>query len=160
MPKLSVVLDTNVFISSLLAPNNSISKIIAYFKSGYYQLIISNPMILELQDVINRPKYSLKYHISAHEKQNLIKSIHIHAKIINKLSKPKIKIRDVEDLIILATALDGHADYLVTGDKDLLVLASYKSIKPLKIITPIEFIHLFMSSDEFFDEYLEEREKS
>jgi predicted nucleic acid-binding protein len=38
--------------------------------------------------------------------------------------------------------LRGHADYLVTGDKDLLILSSHKSVKPLKIVTPAEFIRL------------------
>lgn len=146
MPKPSVVLDTNIFISSLLVPNHQISTIITYFKNGYYQLIISNPMLLELKDVLNRPKYSLKYHISTYEKQNLFESIHAHAKIISKLFKPKIKIRDVEDLVILATALDGHADYLVTGDKDLLALTNHKSVKPLQILTPHDFLQEFMSS--------------
>jgi hypothetical protein len=53
-----------------------------------------------------------------------------------------VTVRDPKDTVILATAIDGKADYLVTGDKDLLVLAGHKSIKPLKIVTPTEFIRL------------------
>jgi len=61
------------------------------------------------------------------------------------IPRASIKVRDPKDVVVLAAALQGHADYLVTGDQDLLVLASHKSIKPLKIISPAEFLQLFDS---------------
>lgn len=59
---------------------------------------------------------------------------------LSEIRLPKIAIRDKKDLMVLGTALDSHADYLVTGDKDLLVLKHQKAMGKLSIVTPTQFI--------------------
>jgi putative PIN family toxin of toxin-antitoxin system len=49
---------------------------------------------------------------------------------------PDVPVRDPDDLWVLASAIDGDADVLVTGDQDLLAVAD---IAPLPIVTPREF---------------------
>lgn len=49
---------------------------------------------------------------------------------------PQIAIRDLDDLPVVATAIESGADYLVSGDKDILSLAPLKEVS---IVTPREF---------------------
>lgn len=54
-----------------------------------------------------------------------------------------VTVRDPEDGHILAAALGGEADYLVTGDEDLLVLNNTQLLGKLRIISVVEFLKLF-----------------
>lgn len=100
-------------------------------------------MIEELQVVLERPKYVKEYGISNERREQLIQRIRGKATIVSTLSPPAVKIRDTKDLIILATALDAKADFLITGDKDLLALKDHHGIRPLAIITIVEFLKFF-----------------
>jgi uncharacterized protein len=139
MLKHSAVVDTNIIISSLILPGSKPAILLDLWKHNRFTVITSDPMLKELETVLKRPKYRDRYHISLTIQCALLSYMKKKALVIPKLTKPKIKIRDVNDLIVLATALDGHTDYLITGDKDLLVL---KVEKP-KIITVSEFLNIF-----------------
>lgn len=115
-------------------------------------------MVEEFVGVISRVKFRSNYKISTGTVRLLTQKL-MGNRIKTRIPRTKVKIRDPKDIVILATALDGHADYLVTGDKDLLVLANHKSIRPLQIITPTEFLHLYMNSDDELLAYIEKREK-
>ncbi len=140
MKKPSVVVDTNLFISALIVPKSKPSKLIKYWNKGAFTLVTSVPLLKELEEVVGRSKYTSKYAISLQAKERLFIRLRRKAKRILSLKKPAIEIRDIKDLVILATALDSQADYLVIGDKDLLTLNSNPTIKPLKIITVDEFL--------------------
>lgn len=120
-------------------------------------MITSQPMVEEFIDVISRVKFRYNYKISASKVQLLTKKL-IDNQIKTRIPRTKIKIRDPKDVVILATAINSHADYLVTGDQDLLVLANSMLVTPLKILTPTAFLQVFMSSDELMEEYLEDKE--
>ncbi|PIS17943.1 putative toxin-antitoxin system toxin component, PIN family [Candidatus Collierbacteria bacterium CG09_land_8_20_14_0_10_46_12] len=140
-----VVLDTNVYVSALLLPQSIPGKIIQFWFNQSFKIIISDPAISELIRVFSRSKFTDQFSLSPISVETLIKNIKFKTIVVNRLKKPKVAIRDPKDTVILATAIDGHADYLVTGDQDLLVLVNHKSIKPLKIISPTEFLQLFDS---------------
>lgn len=107
-----------------------------------FQIVTSKSAIAELKRVFSRPKFAQQLAVSTFHVTDILQTLQLQAIFVKKLSRPKISVRDPKDTVILATAIQGHADYLVTGDKDLLVLSGHKSIKPLKIVTPTEFIHL------------------
>lgn len=58
------------------------------------------------------------------------------------LDEPAVEVRDPDDVAILATAIAGHADHLVTGDADLLVLADEPALVPLRIVTIREMLDI------------------
>ena len=70
---------------------------------------------------------------------NLFELIHAKCKVINGYSDAESAIRDIKDLYLLSMAESIPADYLVTGDKDLLVLKNYQNTL---IITFAEFISM------------------
>lgn len=149
MKKPSAVVDTNLFISALIVPKSHPSQLISLWRKNVFTLITSEPMIEELQDVLMRPKYTKTYGISSERRERLLKRIRTKARIVSTLSPPVIKIRDAKDLIVLATALDAKADFLITGDKDLLALKDKRPITPLAIVTIVEFIRLFEKENRF-----------
>ncbi len=142
MKKPSAVIDTNIFISALILPQGKPNQLIQAWKRNKFILIFSVPLIKEVYEVLKRPKYSEKYHISAGEMKRLLLLISNKARLIQSITRPEILIRDMKDLIVLATATSGKADYLVTGDKDLLVLQGHRKLRNLKIVTVSEMVLL------------------
>lgn len=144
MTNITVVLDTNVLISALLIPQSLPGKIILLWQQKKFEIITSQPIVEEFVTLILRVKFSSNYTLSQSHIQILTKEL-INHQIKVPIPRSRVKIRDPKDIVVLATALRGHANYLVTGDKDLLVLSGHNSIKPLHILTPSEFLQEFIS---------------
>jgi uncharacterized protein len=116
-----VVLDTNLVLSALVFTNGRVATLRAAWQSGRCQPLASQATASELMRVLAYPKFKL----AANEREELLadylpycRSVHIPARL------PKLpQCRDADDQMFLALAAVGKADYLVTGDKDLLVLA-------------------------------------
>lgn len=127
------VIDTNTFISGLLG-SRTCRKIFLFLKEKMFSLDISEVLFEELKFVIQRPK--LRPLINNEERKEIISFIKHQAIFI----KPKEKVnicRDTKDNKILECALEAKSDCIVSGDKDLLVLKSFRRIP---VITSKEFI--------------------
>lgn len=125
MKKVRVVVDTNIFISSFLGSKNAKFLIREIFNDEY-DLIMSEQQLREIEEVLKRPKFS-KY-ISTTEVDELINLLSL--KVIIPAIYDKIKdCRDFKDNMILEEAVYGNAQYIITGDDDLLVLNPYRWIK-------------------------------
>jgi len=101
------------------------------------QVIASEPLIEELKDVLSREK--MKKHLNRIQKtpDELI-NLHLsHTLIIEPSQVPEGTVRDLKDDKIIACAVGGQADYIITGDNDLLVLKEYQGIL---IVTASEFL--------------------
>jgi putative PIN family toxin of toxin-antitoxin system len=108
---LRLVLDTNTAISGLIwqgAPGAVLDAAVA----RRVQLISSVPLLAELEGVLSRPKFQRAI------SQRGVKSSVLEAPVS----------RDPDDDQILAAAVSGNADLIVTGDEDLLVLGDYRQI--------------------------------
>jgi putative PIN family toxin of toxin-antitoxin system len=112
-----VIIDTNLWISYLMSSKyNFLDSLI---KTGRIKLIFSEDLLDEFLDVTNRPKF-LKY-FEKFEIDKLFKIINKYAIFIDVRSDVILS-RDNNDDFLLNLALDSNADYLVSGDSDLLVL--------------------------------------
>jgi len=134
--KIKVILDTNLFISFL------IGKRLKSLKSSLVNsdviLIFAEQNIQELQIVARRNKFRRYFH--EEDVNDLIDFIQIIGKIY-KIDEYVEICRDPKDDFLLALAKKGKADYLVSGDKDLLVLETYQKTK---IIAVDEFEKILM----------------
>lgn len=129
--KYRVVIDTNVFVSGVLFGGNC-EKVLSLFLEKKFDLLISPEIASEIIRKIElfgadlRVIDDLKYIIGEGS--------------IKVVPKNKVNVcRDPKDNIFLELSLGGRADYLVTGDKDLLEI---KEFKGTKIVKPKEFIGL------------------
>lgn len=137
--KLRVVIDTNLFVSGLIIPQRTPYQLIKEWRKKLFILVTSEKLIRELEEVLKRPEFAKL--ISNNIAEILIRSIRKYAQITTPIGDLPITVRGPKDERVLATAFSGYANYLITGDKDLLVLKNNLHIKPLKIVTASEFLN-------------------
>ena len=141
--KLKVVIDTNILISSAIVAEGKPNQVIKAWKEGSFFLMISDPILEEIQDVVKRERFINKYRLFPERIRGLIESLKIGAERIIQISQNlSVSSRDPKDDKLLACALGGNADYLATGDRDLLALNDSPKIGNLKIVSPKEFLEL------------------
>ena len=132
--KLKVILDTNILISFLIT--NQYRKLDTLILSGQIILLFSDELLEEFISVSLRPKFSRLF--SKKDIENLIDFFLESGSLIIIQSDVNL-CRDDKDNFLLNLALDGKADYLVTGDHDLLEL---KNIGEIRIISIKEFLNI------------------
>jgi putative PIN family toxin of toxin-antitoxin system len=130
-----VVIDTNIFISFLI--NRDYSKLDKILFENNATLLLSNELIDELISVLSRPKF--KKYISKEDLNTLMLFFNEFGELINVTSKIKLS-RDSKDDFLLALAKDGNANFLITGDNDLLVL---KKMNKTKIVLLADYLKRF-----------------
>lgn len=129
--KISIILDTNLWISFLISNDyKSLDKILF----GKAELIFSRELLEEFIEVVSRPKF--QNYFSAENIRELLDFILEQASFVDVKSDIQI-CRDTKDNFLLSLAKDSQANYLITGDKDLLVL---KSIENTKILSLSDFL--------------------
>jgi len=130
--KVSVVLDTNILISSI-GFGGKPRKILNLALEHRLQVISSPLLLAELDDVISK-----KFPLLAENVKKIHKHLNKRFKIVNPKKSLHI-VRDEPDNRVLEAALQGKCQYIVTGDRDLLDIGTYEKIK---IVTPNDFLTL------------------
>jgi putative PIN family toxin of toxin-antitoxin system len=135
MPGLRVVLDTNVLVSGLAYPGSVPGRIVGIWRQGGLDVVLSRYILDEMVRVL--PRLS-RIHLSSSEIRDLADSLMFLADIVDPDAEPDVEqdssLRDPADQQVLATLRASKADYLITGDKDLLALA-----EKYPIVTPSTF---------------------
>jgi len=122
---LRVVLDTNILVSAFFWEGNE-RKILLKCKKRKLNSITSLEILNELEKVLK-----MKFKVSENKIRDYSKEILYFSEIVFPLGELDIIKEDPTDNIILETALIGKANILVTGNKHLLNLKKYKSVKIL-----------------------------
>ena len=131
MSNLRVVLDTNVLLSGLACPTSIPGQIVAAWKMGAVDVVLSRYILDEAARSLPRMP---RVRLSQDEIRNLVESLVFLAEIVEPSLVIEDALRDKADIPILGTFVEAQADYLVTGDKDLLALAG-----KYPIVTPAAF---------------------
>ena len=140
---LRVVIDTNVLVSGLFGIKNSPSYQILQAIREQKIILVTSPVILEeIGDVISRKRIVKLTKMNEEEQKKFIEGIVERSDVTAGKQLSKIVGRDVNDDKFLACAHEARADYIVTGDSDILVLKEYEGIK---IVKPREFVGLLKS---------------
>jgi putative PIN family toxin of toxin-antitoxin system len=127
------VVDVNVLISGVLSAKGQPAEILRACRDGRFELVISQALLKELQRTLAYPK--LRKHIPRETAEAYVNWVSHHGTIAeDPTGQPSVSSRDPDDDYLLALAIDRRA-YLVTGDRDLLVLA-----EDLPILTPKQFL--------------------
>jgi putative PIN family toxin of toxin-antitoxin system len=131
MSGLRVVLDTNVLVSGLASPGSVPGRIVGIWRQGGLDVVLSRYILDEMVRVL--PRLS-RIHLSSSEIRDLADSLMFLADIVEPDAEQDSSLRDPADQQVLATLRASKADYLITGDKDLLALA-----EKYPIVTPSTF---------------------
>lgn len=128
-----VVLDTNVVVSALIFASGRLHWLRHAWQKAIAVPIVSQSTTLELLRVLTYPKF----HLSQIEQEELLAEYLPYCATVAGSEKAEIPhVRDATDRIFLQLAATAQAAYLVTGDVDLLSLATVQPLSPVAIVTP------------------------
>jgi putative PIN family toxin of toxin-antitoxin system len=133
-----VVIDTNVFISATFLPHSKPAKIIDWIRGGKMVWVTSPEILEELTRVLLSPRVKKRHGLTAQQITKVLEGLIQGAEITPGTIRADAS-RDPEDNKFQACAVEGQADYLVSGDKDLTDLKSYQDIP---IVSPAAFLEI------------------
>jgi uncharacterized protein len=138
------VLDANLLVSALLMPLGIPARILAAAYASVFRCLSSEAIAAEVSRALNRSRVQRKYHIDPSDASRL--SGFLRSDLV--LTPLTVSVSGVathpEDDLILATAVSARADYLVTGDRQLLALQSFQGVQ---IVSPREFLAILALPD-------------
>ncbi len=126
-----IVIDSNLWISFLISSTGSFLK--ELISKDEVQLLFSNKLISEIVDTALKEKF--RKYFTSEKIILLIDFIRSKGKLISVKTNLKL-CRDPKDNFLLNLSIDGNANFLITGDKDLLIL---KKVKNTQIVTLKQF---------------------
>ena len=127
------VFDTNVIISALLFENSKPAQAFQYALANG-EVLLSLDLLEELNEVLGRKKFN-KY-VTNEEREEFLEAL-IERAVLIEIVENVQKCRDPKDDKVLELALNGEAQYIITGDRDLLVLNPFRNVR---VITVEDFL--------------------
>jgi len=130
------VIDTSILIRAIIKPQGSVGPVITHLRDGDYQAVCSFPLLEELVATLSLPRIRRKYHFTDGDVAAIVALLLVRGLLV--VPQRRIEVcRDRSDNMVLEAAVAGQADYIVTGDEDLLVLRLFEGIR---IVEPAEFL--------------------
>ena len=137
---MKVILDTSVIVSGMISAKGPPAKIITHWLNNEFILLYTKAMLAELEDVLNRAwLHERLSHIPDHIPE-FLEAVKLLGQPVKGYVNTAGLIRDPFDEMFLTCAILGDADFLVSGDKDLLTLGN---IQQTIILTPAQFLAYF-----------------
>lgn len=140
---LKAVVDTNVLVSGTILSRGNPFEILEAWRRGELILVISREIMAEAATVLRRPKIFRRYRLTENQLTSLLMTLEQEAVIVTPDPVDPLPGLKPPDLKVLACAREGHADYIVSGDDDLLNLKGYEGIP---IVTPGAFLTLLKAT--------------
>lgn len=132
-----VILDTNVLLGALISPHGPPDAIYRAWRAARFELVTSTAQLDELRRAGRYPK--LKTILPAHRVGTMVNNMQRAIVLAQLPPLPDgIETDDPNDAFLLAMALGGEADYLVTGDRRAGLLQR-GSLGRTRIVTPATF---------------------
>jgi putative PIN family toxin of toxin-antitoxin system len=136
------VLDTNVLVSGLVAEQGPPRQVLDAWLEGRYTLVTSLYLVEELTHVLAYPRIAERLRLDEEEVEAILVALLSQAEVTSgQLRLPGVT-RDPKDDAVVACAKEGEADYIVSGDQDLLVLGECEGIQ---VVTPRQFVEILAS---------------
>lgn len=133
----TITADTNILVSALIAKGKP-RKLIKKVEQQEVNLVLSNSLIEELSGVVKRDKF--RKYVTLSNAENFVVEVRELSKIIDTKSQFEVIKQDPDDNKILNAAYDGKADYIVSGDSDLLNLKEFEGIKIVTVSKMLEIL--------------------
>ena len=150
MPEPLVVFDCVVFLQGLIKQTGPAVTCLESFERGRFSLAISPEILAEIHDVLSRSSLRQRFPLLTEERaQRLIELLVLRGRLFRSVPRRMELPRDPDDEPYLNLALEAHAQFLVTRDRDLLDLMrsdskegrDFQSRFPdLKIVDPVMFM--------------------
>jgi putative PIN family toxin of toxin-antitoxin system len=133
-----VVLDTNTLVSAVLSPEGPPRRLLDAARGQAFEMCTSPVLLAELQEVLGRDKFALRFRQSGLIPSVFVREIHRLSNVITPAQVPPVIAADADDDHVLACAVTSQADLIVSGDKHLLSLGG--SYLGIAILRPVEAV--------------------
>ena len=137
MPTFRVVADNSTVVSGLLWRGPS-ERVLRAARDATIELIASRDLFVELEGALSTADTRARLREAALSVPALLQTYRSMVTLIEPASVSRSALRDAKDLIVLAAAVGGQADIVVTGDKDLLILKTHELIA---ILSPVQLLY-------------------
>ena len=141
-PYPAAVLDTNELVSGTISRHGLPNRVLRAWQRDAFALVTSPDLVAEVADVLARPRIQQRYGLDRAEIDQLLAALSTAQVQPLSLDALPVHCRDAKDDPVLACALGGGADFIVTGDEDLLALDGHPALGRLRIVTPRTFLDL------------------
>lgn len=128
MSTVRIVIDANLFARSLIKPDSNPGRILALVNQNQVELVLSPPIIREIKRILLYPKIQKYHQKTAKEIDRYFEDIFLFAWIVEGKEPVDVITNDPTDSKYLSCAIEGEADYIVSGDHHLLDLETYHGI--------------------------------
>jgi hypothetical protein len=135
-----LVLDTNIYVSSLISGKGNPAKIVNWWLSGAFEVLVTQAIIDEILRVTGYERIQKKYAAVRENRLEFAALIADQAVWVEATEQIDVVAADESDNRYLECAVAGSAQYIVTGDVHLLDLKVHEGIR---ILTPAAFVALY-----------------
>jgi putative PIN family toxin of toxin-antitoxin system len=138
------VVDTNVFIRAIIKPLGTVAPILTEIVDNRFVVCFSISILEELIEKLMLPRIKRKYHLTDEHILTVISLLITKGEFVESLRDVFI-CRDPDDNKFIEAALEANAQFVVSGDSDLLDLVAYESVR---FVTPREFLEYMNANRE------------
>ncbi len=131
----TAVLDTNVLASGFVRPEPPPGRLLAAWRAARFTLVVSEHILDELGRTFDEPYF--RDHLTPEERADNLALLRAEAVVVPMTVTIRGVAAHSEDDLVLATAVSANADYLVTGDRALREVGTFRG---LVILMPREFL--------------------
>jgi putative PIN family toxin of toxin-antitoxin system len=132
------VVDTNILIRAVIRPQGTVGPIATRLRDAAFVIILSVPLFEKLIEKLNLPRIRTKYHIDAQTIETFVAELAARGELVTPTRQIQV-CRDQDDNAVLEAAVAGRANFIVSGDEDLLILDPFEGIR---IVPP----HIFLAA--------------
>lgn len=136
-----LVLDTNILVSSLIRKDTPPYLLYRAWRQQRFDLLTSAHQLAEVEAVLARSR--LQKYVSPEESQEMVRGLQAEAEQIAADMIQVAHSPDPDDNRILAIAIAGQADYVISGDRaDMLSLGEVEGIPIITARQAVDILHL------------------
>ncbi len=136
---MKVVLDANIYVSSMINTQGNPHHIIQRWAQGDFDVLVSTSIINEIGRVLRYPRIAKRHQQGEKEIEKFLELLSSEAIVIEPSKRLDVIQADESDNRYLECAIEGKAQYIISGDNHLLNVGEYRGIV---VIPPSAFVTL------------------
>lgn len=140
---IKAALDTNMIVSALIMRQGKPAQIVASAREGKFALFLSEDIFREANVAFHRAHIQKRFHPTDEGIQEFLSALRGICQLVSVQHVENIVTNDPPDNLVLAGAVEGDADYLVSGNLHLLNLKQHRRVT---IVTPNQFLEILGKS--------------
>ncbi|VAW30946.1 hypothetical protein MNBD_CHLOROFLEXI01-57 [hydrothermal vent metagenome] len=136
---MKIVLDANIYISSLISTLGNPRQIIEHWDQGNFEVLITQDILDEVGRILRYPRIVKRHKKDERKIRRYLKLLSAQTTVVKRVEKLNVVTDDESDNRYIECAVAGRADYIISGDNHLLEIGEYQGII---IFSPAAFTRL------------------